>query len=158
MINIRRATEDDIPVILSLIKGLADYEKMSDDVVATEDKLHSTLFKKQYAYVFIAEWEDEPVGFSLYFFNYSTFLSKPGIWLEDLFVLPEYRGKGIGKALLKNLAKIAIENECGRLEWCVLDWNKPAIEFYRSLGAEPMDEWTTFRVSGESLINLSKNK
>lgn len=156
MINIRKAISDDVAIILELIKGLADYEKMTNDVVATEEKLYSTLFENKFAHVFIAEWNGKPVGFSLYFFNYSTFLAKPGIWLEDLYVMPEFRGKGIGKALLKNLAKVALENNCGRLEWAVLDWNTPAIDFYKSLGAKPMDDWTTFRVTDDALESLSQ--
>lgn len=154
-VRIIPASESDVPVILEMIRGLAEYEKLSHTVVATEDQLRKTLFgPRPAAEVLLAYDGDECAGFALYFTNYSTFLARPGIWLEDLFVKPHQRGKGIGLALLKRLSAIACERECGRLEWAVLDWNTPAIEFYKKLGAVPMDEWTIFRVTGEALDRL----
>lgn len=154
-IRIRLATETDVPLIFSFIKEIAEYEKLSNEVVANKEKVKETLFgKKSYAEVIIAEYENVPVGQALFFHNYSTFLSQPGIYLEDLFVRPKYRGKGIGKELLKSLVKIAKERNCGRVEWVVLNWNKPAIDFYENLGAVPMDEWTTYRLSSEKFDNL----
>lgn len=156
MLDIRKAQPSDIPTILHFIRGLASYEKLEHAVVADEAKLTSTLFGEHpYAEVLLAHWDGQPAGFALFFHNYSTFLAKPGIYLEDLFVDPEFRSKGIGKALLVDLAKLAVERDCGRLEWSVLDWNEPAIGFYKSLGAVPMDEWTIFRVTGDSLHQLS---
>jgi len=155
-INIRSAVEADCSLILSLIQGLADYEKMSDDVVARVDDLKVTLFKQQHAEVFIGELDAEPVGFALFFHSYSTFLGKRGLYLEDLFIVPEARGKGVGKALLVHLAKVALERDCARFEWSVLDWNQPAIDFYRSIGAVGMEEWTVQRVDGEALQKLAK--
>jgi GNAT superfamily N-acetyltransferase len=156
MISIRPASEQDTPLILQFIRGLADYEKLSHEVVATEAGLHKWLFgSRPMAEILIASWSGEPAGFALYFHNFSTFLGRPGIYLEDLFVELEHRGKGIGKALLIQLAKIAEERGCGRLEWAVLDWNRPSIEFYRKLGAVPMDEWTVFRLAGDSLHRLA---
>lgn len=155
-LHIRPATPADTPLILQFIRELAEYEKLLHEVVATEDILQQTLFGDQAkAYVAIAEWDGEPVGFALYFYNFSTFLGKPGIYLEDLYVRPELRGKGIGKALLAYLAHKALEKGCGRLEWWVLDWNKPSIAFYKSIGAEAMDEWTVYRLSGEALDALA---
>ena len=154
--NIRFATENDTPQILKFIQHLADYEKLSDEVVATEAMLKETLFgEKAYAEVLIAEQDQQPAGFALFFYNYSTFLAQPGIHLEDLYVLSDYRGYGIGKALLKKLAAITVERNCGRLEWAVLDWNKPAIDFYESQGAILMEGWTTNRVTGEALHHLA---
>ena len=155
--NIRSASKDDVPQILNFIQLLGEYEKLSHEVVATEQLLHDTLFgKKSYAEVLIAETDsNQSAGFALFFSNYSTFLAKPGIHLEDLFVLPEFRGLGLGKALLKELARLTLERDCGRLEWAVLDWNKPAIDFYQSQGAILMNGWTTNRVTGEALINLA---
>ncbi|HET7459958.1 MAG TPA: GNAT family N-acetyltransferase [Longimicrobium sp.] len=154
--SIRAATVDDVPLILRFIRGLAEYERLADQVVATEDGLRETLFgPRPYAEVVIAEEVGEPAGFALFFHNYSTFLGRPGIYLEDLFVLPELRGRGIGRALLAHLARLAVERGCGRLEWWVLDWNEDAIRFYRGLGAEPMDDWTVFRVAGEALERLA---
>jgi len=151
-IRIAPAVSADVPVILDFIRQLADYEKLSHDVAATEESLRDTLFgARPYAEVLIAYWEEAPLGFALFFHNYSTFLAKPGIYLEDLFVNPPARGRGIGKALLTRLAELAIERGCGRVEWAVLDWNAPAIEFYRRMGARPMEEWTTFRLTGASL-------
>jgi GNAT superfamily N-acetyltransferase len=155
-LNIRSANADDVPAILAFIKALAEYEKLSHQVTATEAQLRSTLFgAKPAAQVLIAEWQGQPAGIALYFNNYSTFLAKPGIYLEDLFVYPEYRGKGIGKALLIALARICVERGYGRLEWSVLDWNTPAIEFYRSMGAVLMDEWTINRVTGDALQRMA---
>jgi GNAT superfamily N-acetyltransferase len=149
------ASERDVAVILSFIRKLADYEKLSHQVAATEDLLRKTLFgERRVAEVLIAYLADEPAGFALYFHNFSTFLGRPGIYLEDLFVEPGHRGKGIGKALLIEIARIAKERDCGRVEWAVLDWNKPAIDFYRSLGAMPLEDWTLFRVTGDALAEL----
>ena len=159
MVRIRPATPTDIPAILHFIRSLADYEKLLDSVVADEAKLTATLFGvRPYAEVLIASWNDTPAGFALFFNNYSTFLAKPGIYLEDLFVDPEFRGRGVGKALLVHLAKLTVERACGRLEWSVLDWNESAIGFYKSLGAAPLDEWTIFRVTGDALTRLSQSK
>ena len=155
-ITLRAARPDDVPVILQFIRGLAEYEKLSHVCVATEAGLAETLFGPHpFAEVILAFWHDAPAGFALFFHNYSTFLAKPGIYLEDLFVEPEYRGKGLGKALLKELAHVAVERNCGRLEWSVLDWNQPSIDFYLSLGAVAMDEWTIYRVTGDALDRLA---
>ncbi|HJW94201.1 MAG TPA: GNAT family N-acetyltransferase [Thermoanaerobaculia bacterium] len=155
--KIRNATESDIPLILTLIRALAVYEKLEHKCVATEDVLRETLFGAHpYAETIIAEDDDgTPVGFALFFHNFSTFLARPGIYLEDLFVVPEARGKGYGKALLARLAAIANERKCGRLEWSVLDWNEPSIRFYKSLGAVPLDDWTMFRVTDGALDALA---
>ena len=156
-ITLRAARASDVPVILQFIQGLADYEKLSHACVATEAELTATLFGEHpFAEVLLAFWNEEPAGFALFFHNYSTFLAKPGIYLEDLFVDPAFRGKGMGKALLIALARLAIERGCGRLEWSVLDWNEPAIQFYKSLGAVPMDEWTGYRVTGDALTALAR--
>ncbi|MGE5431793.1 MAG: N-acetyltransferase family protein [Syntrophomonadaceae bacterium] len=156
---IKKACKTDTPLIFSFIRQLAEYERMSDEVVATEELLSEVLFgSNPAAEVVLAYYGEEPAGFALYFFNFSTFVGRPGLYLEDLFVKPEMRGKGIGKALLIHLAKIAIEKKCGRFEWSVLDWNEPAINFYKSLGARPMNEWTVFRVDGEKLKNLAEIK
>jgi GNAT superfamily N-acetyltransferase len=150
--DIQWAREDDVPLLLRFIRDLATYEKLEHEVVATEEGLRRTLFGgKRYAEALIARLDGEPVGFALFFHNYSTFVGKPGLYLEDLFVEPAHRGKGVGKALLQRLAAIAIERDCGRMEWAVLDWNQPSIGFYRSLGAVPMDDWTVFRLAGEAL-------
>lgn len=153
--TIRKATENDIPTILHLITQLAIYEKLEHEVVATEETLKQTIFVQNYAEVIIGEEDGQPVGFALFFHNYSTFLSKPGIYLEDLFVEVEHRGKGYGKKLLAELAKIAKERNCGRLEWSVLNWNTPSIEFYKSLGAKPMDEWTVYRMTEQEINDLA---
>jgi GNAT superfamily N-acetyltransferase len=156
-LHIRVATEDDVPLILRFIRELADYERLSHEVVATEDAVRATLFgNPRFAEVLIAGERDEPAGFALFFHNYSTFLARPGIYLEDLYVRPEMRGRGYGRAILKRLAAIARERNCGRLEWAVLNWNESAIRFYKSLGALPMDQWTVFRVTGEALENLAR--
>ena len=154
-VKFRFAKRSDIPLILNFIRGLAEYEKMSDEVVADEKTLEEWIFDKQKAEVIFALEGEKAVGFALFFHNFSTFLGRAGIYLEDLFVLPEYRGKGYGKALLKKLAAIAVERGCGRLEWCCLDWNKPSIDFYLSLGASPLDDWTVYRVTGERLQKLA---
>ncbi len=155
-LTIRPATVDDAPVILSLIKGLAEYEKLSHEVVATEELLRDTLFGgRPVAEVILGDFEGEPVGFALFFHNYSTFLGRPSIYLEDLFVKPEMRRKGIGKVMLAYVAYLAKERQCGRLEWSVLNWNEPALNFYKSIGAVPMDEWTVHRVTGEGINPLA---
>jgi GNAT superfamily N-acetyltransferase len=154
---LRAATEADLDTIIELIRGLAEYEREPDAVQLDREELHQHLFgPRPYAEVLLAEEPgDGVVGFALFFHNFSTWLGKPGIWLEDLFVLPEHRGKGHGRALLSAVARLAVERECGRFEWSVLDWNEPSIAFYRALGAMPMDEWTTYRVSGEALLRLA---
>ena len=156
--RIRIATPDDVPTIHSLVKALSEYEKLAHEMVGTEADLHAGLFgARPYAEAVIAEVAGKPAGFALYFYNFSTFLMKPGVYLEDLFVLPEYRRRGIATDLLKYLATHALSQGCGRLEWSVLDWNEDAIAFYRRIGAVLMDEWTGCRVSGEALVNLSKD-
>jgi GNAT superfamily N-acetyltransferase len=153
---IRPATDKDCPAILAFIKQLAEYEKLAHEVVATEEQLRKTLFAEHpSAEVIIAEYQNMPVGFALFFTNYSTFLAKPGIYLEDLYVQADMRGRGFGKKLLAHLAKLAVERDCGRLDWWVLDWNQPAIDFYQSLKAQPMEGWTVNRLSGEALKTLA---
>ena len=154
--SIRRAEEKDCGLILYFIKELAAYERMSGEVVATGELLKEWLFEKRSAEVLFACENGKEVGFALFFHNFSTFVGRAGLYLEDLYVLPESRGKGYGKALLKRLAAIAVERGCGRMEWVCLDWNKPSMDFYRSLGASPMDEWTIWRVAGETLDQLAK--
>ena len=155
-ISFRFAEEKDVPVILQFIKELADYEKMLDEVVANEELLREWIFNKQKAEVLFALIDGKEAGFALFFHNFSTFLGRAGIYLEDLYVKPECRGNGIGKGLLKQLAKIAVERGCGRLEWSCLDWNKPSIDFYLSLDAKPMEEWTVYRLTGETLRNMAE--
>ncbi len=150
------AAEEDTAEILTFIKALAEYENMSDEVVATEELLREWIFQKKKAEVLFAVIDGKKIGFALYFYNFSTFLGRSGLYLEDLFVLPDYRGKGYGKWILKELARIALERGCGRLEWRCLDWNKPSIGFYLSLGAEPMEEWTVYRISGKTLQDLAE--
>ena len=152
----RFAKEEDCALILRFIRGLAAYEKMSDQVAATEELLREWIFEKKKAEVLFVCDGDTEVGFALFFHNFSTFLGRAGIYLEDLFVLPEHRGKGYGKALLRRLAQITVERGCGRLEWSCLDWNTPSIAFYRSLGAVQMEDWTTYRLTGETLEELAK--
>ena len=154
MLTFRFATEDDCNTILKFINGLADYEMMSDQVVATEALLKEWIFEKKKAEVLFACEDGKEVGFALFFHNFSTFLGRAGIYLEDLFVLPEYRGKGYGKRLLRKLAQITVERGCGRLEWACLDWNQPSIDFYTSLDAERMSEWSTYRLTGETLEKM----
>ena len=154
--TIRRATESDVPLILNFVKELADYEKLSHEVIATEDGLRQYLFgEKPFAEVVIGEYHSEPVGYALYFYNFSTFNGKPGLYLEDLYISPEERGKGFGKAMLSYLAKLAIEKDFGRFEWAVLDWNEPSINFYKSIGAIQLNEWIINRVTGDNLLKLS---
>ena len=154
--QIKSAAESDVPVILSFIKKLARYERLSHEVVATEDLLRGTLFGEQRtAEVAIGYFETKPVGFVLFFHNYSTFLGKPGLYIEDLFVDEDCRRRGYGRALLLHVARLAKERDCGRLEWAVLDWNQPAIDFYTKVGALPMSEWTVFRITGKSLDELA---
>ena len=154
--NYRFAAEADVGLILQFIRELADYEKMLPEVVATEELLHEWIFEKQKAEVIFALEGEKEVGFALFFHNFSTFLGRAGIYLEDLYVKPEYRGRGYGKGLLKQLAKIAVERDCGRLEWWCLDWNQPSIDFYLSLGAEPMKDWTVYRITGKTLTELAQ--
>ena len=156
---IRPAGPADVPVILSLIRDLAEYERLSHEVEATEECLRRNLFgERPYAEALIGELRGEPVAFAVYFHNFSTFLGKPGLYLEDLFVKPEARDLGIGRAILRRLARIAVERDCGRLEWSVLDWNKPSLDFYQSIGAQPMREWTLHRMTGENLAALAEQK
>ena len=153
------ATELDVPVVLELILALAEYEKLAHHVTATEGRVRETLFgSRPAAEVVLAHWDGECAGFAVFFATYSTFLAQPGLYLEDLYVKPHLRGKGIGLALLKHLAGIATERGCGRLEWGVLNWNEPSIQFYRKLGAVPMDEWTKYRLTGEALEGLARSK
>ena len=155
-LSIVPATRNDLSLILALIKELAEYERLAHEVVATEEVLSETLFgERPYAEVVLAYYDDEPVGYALYFHSYSTFLGRPGLYLEDLFARPAVRGKGIGKALLAFVARVASERTCGRLEWSVLNWNEPAIGFYKSLGAKPMDTWTVYRMTDEPLARLA---
>jgi GNAT superfamily N-acetyltransferase len=157
-LSIRQARIEDCPLILRFIRELADYENLLHEVVADVPALEASLFgDKQHAEVVIAEHEGQPVGFALFFHNYSTFLARPGLYLEDLYIQPEMRGKGFGKTLLGYLAALALEQNCGRLEWWVLDWNQPAKDFYQSLGAEPMDDWTVNRVTGDALTKLANH-
>ena len=156
--EIRKAGPKDVPLILEFIKGIARYEKMENEVIATEEKLHEWLFEKQVAQVVFAEEEGVAVGFALFFHNFSTFVGKAGIYLEDLYVLPEHRGKGYGKALFLHLAKTALELGCGRMEWVCLNWNTPSIEFYKSMGAISLDEWKTYRLTEQALQALADKK
>ena len=155
-IAFRYAEEKDAALILEFIRELADYEHMLDQVVATEALLKEWIFEKKKAEVIFAMDNGREVGFALFFHNFSTFLGRAGLYLEDLFVKPDSRGKGIGTAILKQLARIALERGCGRLEWYCLDWNKPSIDFYLSLGAEPLDEWTTYRLTGDTLKHMAE--
>lgn len=154
--DFRFAEKKDVPLILDFIKELAEYEKMLDQVVATEELLKDWIFNKNKAEVIFAVEDGKEVGFALFFHNFSTFLGRAGIYLEDLYVKPEYRGNGYGKGLLKKLAAIAIERDCGRLEWSCLDWNKASIDFYISMGAEPMEEWTVYRIAGDTLREMAE--
>jgi GNAT superfamily N-acetyltransferase len=157
--RIRPARVEDVPIILQLIRDLATYERAPDEVVATEEQLIDVLFdERPGAEVLLAFEGESPVGFALYFYNFSTWLGRPGLYLEDLFVKPEKRGKGYGRALLVELARIARDRGCGRMEWAVLDWNEPAINFYRALGARPMDEWTVFRLTRDEIARLATSE
>lgn len=154
-LQFRFAVKEDTPLILQFIRELADYEKLLHEVVATEEILEHWLFDKQKAEVILGEVDGTPVGFALFFHNFSTFLGRSGVYLEDLYVKPQYRGRGYGKKFLQKLADIAVERGCGRLEWWCLDWNKSSIDFYLSLGAVPMDEWTVYRITGETLTRMA---
>ena len=154
-VSFRFAERKDTALILTFIKELAEYEKMGDEVIADEETLEEQIFDKNGAEVLFALYDGKEVGFALFFHNFSTFLGRRGLYLEDLYVRPEYRGRGIGKAILKKLAETAVERGCGRLEWWCLDWNKPSIDFYLSLGAEPMSDWTTYRIAGDTLKKLA---
>lgn len=153
--SLRFAKSEDAALILKFIKELAEYEKLLNEVTATEDILRESLFERKTAEVIIGEYEGKPVSFALFFYNFSTFLGRPGIYIEDLFVKPEMRGKGIGKIMLSFLAKLAIEKNCGRLEWWCLDWNLPSINFYKKMGAVPMEDWTVYRVTDKTLDRLA---
>jgi GNAT superfamily N-acetyltransferase len=156
-LRITPASAADTPIILSLIRELAEFERLLNEVTATEEQLRATLFgQRPSAEVVIARVEEEVAGFALFFHNYSTFLAKPGVYLEDLFVRPKFRGQGIGEALLRHLARLAVDRGCGRLEWSVLDWNQRAIDFYKALGAQPLNDWTMFRVTGGALTKLAQ--
>lgn len=154
-LTFRKATQEDVPLILKFIRELAAYEKLADEVVATEEILIDQLFHKEKAEVLFAIVDNKEVGFALFFHNFSTFLGRSGLYLEDLYVDPTHRGHGYGKALLKRLAQIAVERGCGRMEWICLDWNQSSIDFYRSLGAEPMEDWMIYRVTGDTLTTLA---
>lgn len=154
--QIRFAERNDVSLILKFIKALADYEHLSGEVVATEELLEKTIFDQKKAEVIIGEYQQQPVAFALFFHNFSTFLGRPGIYLEDLFVLPQMRSRGFGSMMISFLAALALKRECGRLEWSCLDWNEPSIQFYKSIGAVPMEEWTTFRATGEVLKNMAE--
>lgn len=155
-LNFRYAKESDTGLILQFIRELAEYEKMLDEVIATEDMLKEWLFDKKKAEVILAVVDGIEIGFALFFHNFSTFLGRAGLYIEDLYVKPEYRGCGYGRSILKKLAEIAVERGCGRLEWWCLDWNKPSIDFYLSLGAEKMDDWTVYRIAGDTLKKLAR--
>lgn len=156
MLTFRFANKNDCGLILEFIRGLADYEKMSDQVVATEELLKEWIFQKAKAEVIFACIDGKEIGFALFFHNFSTFLGRAGIYLEDLFILPDYRGHGYGKALLKKLAQITVERGCGRLEWACLDWNQPSIDFYLGVGAVQLSDWTTYRLTGETLREMAR--
>ena len=157
-LHIIKAEKHHVSIILTMILELAEYEKLKHEVVATEEQLLLSLFgERAYAEVLLAYYDEKPIGFALFFHNFSTFLAKPGLYLEDLYIKPDYRGKGFGKVLLGTLAQIALERDCGRLEWWVLDWNASAIAFYRRIGAIAMDEWTVQRVSGKALDQLAQS-
>lgn len=154
--KLRKTTERDVSLILSFIKEIAEYEKLLDEVIATEDSLKQSLFIEKRALVVIAELNNEPIGYALYFFNYSTFVGRAGLYLEDLYIKPQFRGAGLGKEIFKFLAKQAMENNCKRMEWTCLNWNKPSIKFYESLGAIPMDEWTVHRLKESEIAKLAE--
>lgn len=153
--KLRKAQPEDVGLVLSFICQLAEYEKMLDQVEADEETLYHSLFVKKAAHVLIAEEDGEPVGFALYFFNFSTFVGRPGLYIEDVFIRPEYRGKGYGKAIFRHLANVALDENCGRMEWICLDWNESALRFYRSMGAVPMDEWTVQRLNDDKLREVA---
>jgi GNAT superfamily N-acetyltransferase len=155
--QLRYGEEKDVPIILGFIRELAIYENLIDKVTVNEEILQDSLFKRKVAEVIIGEYEGEAVGYALFFYNFSTFLGRPGIYLEDLYVKPEMRGKGLGKIIFSFLAKLVIERDCARLEWSCLNWNEPSIKFYKSLGAVVLDEWSTYRLTGDTLKNVSDN-
>ena len=155
-ILLRSVEEKDIAIILEFIRGLAEYEHLSDMVAIKESDLQEYLFEKKLIEVVIGEYDGTPAGFALFFYNFSTFLGRPGIFIEDIFVKPEFRGRGLGKILFSFLAKIAGERKCGRLEWACLNWNKPSIEFYKNQGAQALDEWTTYRITGDGINKLAE--
>jgi GNAT superfamily N-acetyltransferase len=155
-ISLRFAEEKDIAIILEFIRGLAEYEHLLDTVKINEVDLKEYIFEKKLIEVVIGEYDGTPAGFALFFHNFSTFVGKPGIFIEDLFVKPEFKGRGLGKVLFSFLAKIAVERNCGRLEWSCLNWNKPSIEFYKKQGARPLDEWTTYRITGDGIKKLAE--
>jgi len=155
-ISLRFAEEKDIAVILEFIRGLAEYEHLLDTVEIKEEDLKVYIFEKKLIEVVIGEFDGTPAGFALFFYNFSTFVGKPGIFIEDIFVKPEFKGRGLGKVLFSFLAKIAAERNCGRLEWSCLNWNKPSIEFYKKQGARPLDEWTTYRITGDGIKKLAE--
>ena len=157
-VSFRYAQKNDVPLILNFIKELAAYEKMENEVVATENLLEKWLFEEKKAEVLFAVLDEREIGFALFFHNFSTFLGRAGIYLEDLYIMPEYRGHGYGKAILKKLAQITVQRDCGRLEWSCLDWNQPSIDFYLSLGAKPMDEWTVYRLTKDTLANMAQEE
>lgn len=156
-LSFRAAKREDIPLILQFIKNLAEYENMLNEVVATEALLEEWLFVQKKAEVLFPVLDKGEIGFALFFYNFSTFLGRAGLYLEDLYIMPQYRGQGYGKAVLKELARLAVERGCGRLEWWCLDWNRPSIDFYLSLGAEPMEDWTVYRLSGKTLQEMVEN-
>ena len=153
-LTFKYATPEETPDVMRFIKAIAEYEKMSDEVNGDEQQLYEELFVKRHAEVFFAMLGEKKIGFALYFHNFSTFVGRAGLYVEDVFIYPEYRGKGYGTAIFKRLAEIAVERNCGRMEWCCLDWNKPSINFYLGMGARPMSEWTTYRLSGETLRRM----
>jgi GNAT superfamily N-acetyltransferase len=157
-LTFRYAQRKDVSLILKFIIELARYEKLENEVIATEDLLDKWLFEEKKAEVIFAVIDDKEIGFALFFHNFSTFLGRAGIYLEDLYIMPEYRGCGYGKAILQKLAQIAVQRGCGRLEWWCLDWNKSSIDFYLSLGAEPMEDWTVYRIAGDTLKNMAEEK
>ena len=156
-VTYRRAEKNDVPLVLDFIKSIAEYEKMSDQVVATEELIREQVFEKQRAEVIFVLEDGNEVGFALYFYNFSTFVGRSGLYLEDVFVKPEYRGRGYGKGLIMQLARIAKEKGCGRMEWTCLDWNQPSIDFYLSLGAVPMSDWTVYRLTREGILSLAES-
>ena len=158
LLSFRAARREDVPLILGMIRALAEYEQLLSEVVATESVLEEWLFDKEKAEVLFPMLEGKEIGFALYFHNFSTFLGRAGLYLEDLYIQPAYRGRGYGRKVLQKLAQIAVERGCGRLEWWCLDWNAPSIAFYKNLGAQPMDEWTVYRLSGDTLRNLAEEE
>ena len=156
LLSFRAARREDVPLILEMIRALAEYEQLLSEVVATESVLEEWLFDKEKAEVLFPMLEGKEIGFALYFHNFSTFLGRAGLYLEDLYIQPEYRGRGYGRKVLQKLAQIAVERGCGRLEWWCLDWNAPSIAFYKNLGAQPMDEWTVYRLTGDTLRGLAE--